>query len=125
MSLAMGLPGSGQSSPGLQRPVYTQPLGQGANGEGGPLGGDPLEEEKILRAQNAQRQRSLVADTDRLLRLASELNAQVASTNPASLTAEQLRKVAEIEKLARNVKDKMSTSVRGTPGYLQPQFPVR
>ena len=37
-------------------------------------------------------------------------------------TADQLRKLAEMEKLAHSVKDKMSTSVRGVSPYSQP-FP--
>jgi hypothetical protein len=32
--------------------------------------------------------------------------------------------MAEIEKLARNVKEKMSTSVRATPGFLPPMQPL-
>jgi hypothetical protein len=84
-----------------------------------------IEEEKALRALNVARQKSLVADTDRLVRLVNELNAEIARTNPDSLTAAQLRKVAEIEKLAHNVKDKMSTSLRGLPAFPQLNFPQR
>lgn len=84
-----------------------------------------VEEEKTLRALNAARQRSLVADTVRLVRLVNELNDEIARTNPDSLTSAQLRKVIEIEKLAHNVKDKMSTSVRGVPVFPQPHFPGR
>jgi hypothetical protein len=36
-----------------------------------------------------------------------------------------LHKVAEIEKLAHNVKDKMSTSVRATPAFQTPVQPAR
>jgi hypothetical protein len=83
---------------------------------------ESLEQEKTLRALNAARQRSMVADTDRLVRLVNELNAEVERTNPDLLTPAQLHKVAEIEKLAHNVKDKMSTSVRSTPTFEQPHF---
>jgi hypothetical protein len=83
---------------------------------------DPVDDERRLRALNAERQKSLVSDTNKLLKLASELNEEVSSTNPDSLTLDQLHKLAEIEKLAHSVKDKMSTSVRGTPVY-QPPFP--
>ena len=54
----------------------------------------------------------------------NELNAEIARTNPNALTEAQLRKVAEIEKLAHNVKDKMSTSVRGTPAFQPPFSPI-
>ena len=40
-----------------------------------------------------------------------------------SLTPEQLRKVGEIEKLARSVKEKMSNSVGNTPVYQAPPLP--
>jgi hypothetical protein len=67
----------------------------------------------------------MVSDTNKLLRLVNELNSEIAHTSPDLLTPSQLRKVAEIEKLAHNVKDKMSTSVRGLPAFPQPHFPQR
>ncbi len=79
---------------------------------------DPAISELRMRQLNAALHKSMVADTDKLVKLAIELNAEIASTNPSSLTSEQLRKVAEIEKLARSVKDKMKTTVQGTPVYL-------
>ncbi|MGA3370585.1 MAG: hypothetical protein ABSC48_02370 [Terracidiphilus sp.] len=86
---------------------------------------DPVERARQLRAFNAERQKSMVSDTNKLLKLARELDEEVNSTKPDSLTAAQLRKVAEIEKLARSVKEKMSASARGVPtfpGSLSPQF---
>jgi putative cell wall-binding protein len=79
--------------------------------------GDPLWGEKQLRMLNADRQKQLVADTNKLLKIAQQLDAEIAGTNPDSLTPDQLRRIAEIEKLARSVKDKMSTSVRGAPPF--------
>jgi hypothetical protein len=76
---------------------------------------DPIRGEKRLRMLNAERQKAMISDTNKLLRLATELNAEVNSGNFGSLTSAQLKKVAEIEKLARRVKEEMSTSVRGTP----------
>lgn len=73
----------------------------------------PGEKEKQLRALNAQRQKAMVSDAAKLLQLATELNAEVASGNSGSLTPSQLRKVAAIEKLARSVKEKMSLAVGG------------
>jgi len=74
---------------------------------------DPRPEEERLRAMNAARQKSMVSDSNRLLKLAQELNDEVSSTNPDSLTLAELSKIAEIEKLAHKVKGKMSMSVRG------------
>jgi len=66
---------------------------------------------------NADRQKSMVADANRLLKLVQELDAQVTSANPGSLNADQLRRLAEIEKLAHSVKDKMRTSLAAAPVY--------
>jgi hypothetical protein len=67
--------------------------------------------EKRFRAFNLDRQKQLVSETDKLLRLVKELNEEIASENSGSLSADQLRKVAEIEKLARSVKDKMANGL--------------
>lgn len=69
--------------------------------------------ERQLKALNADRQKKLVADTEKLLRLSSELNTELSTSNSGVLTPDQKHKVNEIEKLARSVKTKMSTSVRG------------
>jgi hypothetical protein len=86
---------------------------------------DPAERERRLRAYNAERQKSMVSDANKLLKLARELDDEVSRTKPDSLTAAQLRKVAEIEKLARSVREKMSASVPTSPAYprsFSPQF---
>ena len=85
---------------------------------------DPVFQERRLRMLKEAQHKSMVADTDKLLRLAAELNAEIARTGPASLSSEQLRKVAEIEKLARGVKDKMRTTVQGGPGLLDLSTPM-
>jgi hypothetical protein len=105
--------------------MLPQPIGQRAGDSLDGVGpGDPLEEEKRLVALNAQRQKSLVSDTNKLVRLANELGSEISRDNPSELTPAQLHKVAEIEKLARSVKDKMSTSVRGTPSFLPPPIHI-
>jgi hypothetical protein len=85
------------------------------------------EAEKRLRMINAERQKSMVADTDKLVKLATELNEEIARSNSGALSASQLRKVAEIEKLAHNVRDKMVMSIRGpqlnSDGVSAPYFP--
>jgi hypothetical protein len=114
---------------GQQRSGFPQPPAQPGGGVAGPgvdndlPGGVSPEIEKMLRSQNADRQKSLVSDTNKLLRLTNELNAEIARTSPDALSDAELRKLAEIEKLAHSVKEKMSTSVRGTPAFRGPQFP--
>lgn len=75
---------------------------------------DPVEQQRRLHQLNAAMHKSIVSDTDKLLQLVKDLNAEIARTNPAALTPEQLHKVAAIEKLSRRVKDDMRTSMQGT-----------
>lgn len=64
--------------------------------------------ERQLQMLNIQRQKTMVSDADKLLKLATELKTELAASDSASLSAEQLRKISEIEKLARKVKQKMT-----------------
>jgi hypothetical protein len=124
-ALPLALRCGAQNTAGQQHPtMLQQPIGQHLGGMDDLPGGNPIQNERLLRALNADRQKSLVSDTNKLLRLVNELNAEIARTNPNALTEAQLRKVAEIEKLAHNVKDKMSTSVRGTPAFQPPFSPI-
>jgi len=81
---------------------------------------DPVFGAKRLRAMNADRQKSMISDADKLLKLARQLDAEIASNPTNELTPEELHKVAEIEKLARNVKSKMAQSFSGAPQFHQP-----
>ena len=85
---------------------------------------DPVEVARRLRALNEMRQKSIVSDTNKLVKLANELNTEVGGVNFESLTPDQLRKLATIEKLAHSVKEKMSTPVGGSPAYQLPQPPM-
>jgi len=79
--------------------------------------------EKRLLALNIERQKQMVADANKLLRLTKELNEEVAASNTGTFTAEQLRKVAEIEKLARSVKERMiAGSAQPQPAFPAPGF---
>ena len=72
---------------------------------------DPVMTERRLRALNMERQKEMVSDTNKLLKLARELNTEVAGQKSDTLTPDQLHKIAEIEKLARNVRDRMASAV--------------
>ena len=64
-----------------------------------------MRHQAILR--NAQRQKDLVRDTQKLYALASQLKADVAKSNKDTLSIDVIKKADEIEKLAKSVKDKM------------------
>lgn len=62
------------------------------------------------KARNDDRQKKLVADTEKLLALATELKADVDKTNKDTLSVDVVKKADEIEKLAHSVKEKMKGS---------------
>ena len=75
---------------------------------------------KQLRALNEQRQKQIVADTERLLHLAQELNRELDGSSDVSAD-EEMRKMGQIEKLARSVKEKMRDAVTAGPAVEIPQ----
>jgi cell division protein FtsN len=124
LALVLALPGGAQNAP-ANKPVSIPGLwsAQMPSASDPSNVQDPIQEAKWQRGLNAERQRLMVSDTNKLLKLASELNAEIRNSNSDSLTPEQLRKVGEIEKLAHSVKEKMSTSIQGTPVFLGPPLP--
>jgi hypothetical protein len=84
---------------------------------------DPAMVERRIRALNIQRQKQIVADTDKLLKLARELNEEVAKANTGTLTLDELHKIAEIEKLARNVRQRMTESAGEPEINMLPPIP--
>jgi len=77
-------------------------------------------EQHRQRLLNADRQKALVADADKLLKLVSQFNAEIGAANSDSLTPVQLRTLGEIQKLARRVKTRMSEPIYGTPVFIEP-----
>jgi hypothetical protein len=80
--------------------------------------------EKRLRAMNADRQKTLVSDADKLVKLARQLDAEIASNPMGEMTPEEIRKAGDIEKLARSVKEKMAQSFTGGPQLRGPVLPI-
>jgi hypothetical protein len=87
--------------------------------------GSSIYQERRLRQLNVAQHKAMVSDTDKLLKMVTELNAEISGSNPDSLTPDQIRKVAEIEKLAHSVKDKMRIAAQGAQDFLndQPALP--
>jgi len=120
LALLLALPGGAQN--GHWYSPDPQPESQHPGGLfDGPNSAEP---EKRLKALNAERQKSLVSDTNKLLKLAHELDEEVNSNDQDSFNQAEMTKTAEIEKLAHKVREKMSTSVRMAPQPF-PTFPIR
>jgi hypothetical protein len=126
-ALVCALPGRSQSSGGSN----------GGQGQGmgnmhphpdlsplSPDDADPAMFERRIRALNIERQKQIVADTDKLLKLARELNEEVAKANTGTLTLDELHKIADIEKLARDVRQRMTESVGEPQTNIPPPVPM-
>jgi hypothetical protein len=103
----------------LSLPMFAAPLSQfSAESSTDPqFGRDPRRDEaerKMERdrekALNKQRQADIQKDTDRLLRLATELKDYVDKTDEHMLSLDVLKKTDEIDKLAKQIREKMKGS---------------
>jgi hypothetical protein len=124
LALALALPGGAQYLPSRPHEVpQKQRVGQHADDMDGDAAGDSSQQQQRLRAWNNQRQKSLVSDTEKLLQLATRLDIEVKGDNPGKLTQAEERELAEIEKLAHKVKEKMSYTLPGAA--TQPATPYQ
>ena len=124
LAMTLVIPGGAQNIPPPHTPMQ-EPMGQRPGGVFEDAGESNLaEQQERLTALNRERQKTIISDTVKLLKLANELDAEIKSTNPESLTATQLHKLAEIEKLAHNVKDKMSFSLKAPTVVPQSPYSV-
>lgn len=107
-ALFLALAGSAQiPSPGMPESSPGKLLRLGPNALVQVEDSYAYDEERRFGQLNAARRKSIVADAEKLLLLANELQAEVAAVHPGALTPNQLRKVAQIEKLARSVRERM------------------
>jgi hypothetical protein len=72
---------------------------------------DQQEKNKNIDAANVERKRQITDDSARLLKLASDLKAEVDKTSKDTLSLGVIRKAEEIERLAHNVKEKMKLTM--------------
>jgi cytoskeletal protein RodZ len=108
-----------QYTPGTRIQAPSQPgFGDGPNV-------DPLSETKRMKALNTDRHKTMVSDTEKLVKLARQLDAEIASNPTDAFTPEEAQKLAAIEKLAHNVKTKMAQSFGGGPEFTSPIIDTR
>jgi hypothetical protein len=95
--------------PTVSRSGRTQPV---QPQQPGPIAPDPgptdgkLEHDQA-KLRNIDRQKQIVADTQKLVALANELQADVQKSNKDTMSMDVIKKADEIEKLAKNVREKM------------------
>jgi nitric oxide reductase activation protein len=74
-----------------------------------PLNQQQMEEQQA-KARNTERQKQLVADTQKLVALANELQTEVGKSTKDTLSLDVIRKADEIEKLAKTVRERMKNA---------------
>ncbi len=122
--LLLGLPVAAQS-PGM--PPQSAPntggiMQRDSDGLGAP-DIDARMEARRLVALNQQRQHQMVSDAGKLLKLAQELSADADAGGTILSSAERMQKASEIEKLARNVRQKMTYAIGAPQEPLGPTAP--
>jgi hypothetical protein len=97
------LSSQGHQTPGM--PQKQPGSGVDPNDDPNPFGPHRAEQQEKMR--NADRQKRLVADTEKLLALATDLKEQVDKTTKDTMSVDVIKKADEIEKLAHSVKERM------------------
>jgi hypothetical protein len=78
------------------------------NPDGSPI--TPDTSEKHLKEMNTIRQKGMSSDASKLVALATELKADVGKAGDGVIPYETIHKAEQIEKLARNVSNRMKSS---------------
>jgi hypothetical protein len=118
LGLALSLIGVGHVKPqittisqGSQLPS-PQVVGSMPDPNGGPRETDPALDQQRIQEMKIERHAEIVSDANKLLKLTARLNSEIEQSHANSLNPKQLRTLAKIEKLARNVKQTMSTPIQ-------------
>ena len=64
-------------------------------------------EVRLAQLLRVQRQKQLISDSDKLLKLATDLKQQIDNTPAETLSADSVKKAAEIEKLAHSLRQRL------------------
>ena len=68
--------------------------------------------QKDFNALNAHRRKQVSEDTEKLVKLASDLKIEVDKSGSETLSTSAIRKAQAIEKLARDIKEKMAVTAQ-------------
>ncbi|MBV8673976.1 MAG: hypothetical protein JOZ33_11120 [Acidobacteriaceae bacterium] len=109
--LAQPAPAQQGSSSPAPEPATPQSSDAAPKKQDQPAKPDPSQEQKPGDAKpltpEEARQAQILADTNRLYQLAQELQAEVAKSNKNTLSLAVVKKAAEVEKLAKSLKERM------------------
>ena len=119
----IGLLGGAGVAPHVARPAVGQlqggfppagvPQGSGRGNHGNrpedPYPTSKAVEEAQAKARANERQKRLISDSEKLLALATELHEEVIKTDKNILSVDAVRKATEMEKLSRDLKERMKS----------------
>lgn len=115
LGLALSVIGVGHVRPqittvsqGSQLPS-PQVVGSMPDPNDGPRETDPALEQQRIQAIKIAQHAEIVSDTDKLLKMTARLDAEVEQGHETTLTRKQLHTLAKIEKLAKTVKQNMTS----------------
>lgn len=81
---------------------------------------DITQAQRRLRLLNVARQKAMISDAEKLLTLARALNAGVDASGTVLTATQRFKMAGDIEKLARNVKERMTFAISGEPSPATP-----
>ena len=98
-------------SQGSQLPS-PQVVGSMPDPNNGPRETDPALEQQRIQQMKIERHAEVISNTNKLLKLTAQLNAEIEQSHANSLDKKQLKSLSKIEKLARNIKQTMNTPIQ-------------
>lgn len=98
-------------SQGSQLPS-PQVVGSMPDPNNGPRETDPALEQQRIQQMKIERHAEVISNTNKLLKLTTQLNAEIEQSHANSLDKKQLKSLSKIEKLARNIKQTMNTPIQ-------------
>jgi hypothetical protein len=107
----LGVHAAASASTQMQTPTAKgmpqSPLDDLPGAPGAPAAMDPRLQSQRDHMWSDDRHKRLIADTDKLLQLATELKVDVDKSSPNELSVKVIQKATEMEKLSHDVKERM------------------
>lgn len=111
IAVMAALTGAAQQSPNPDKSIHLPVLTEPPDANAQMTMRDQRAKNQNYEAANTERKRQIAEDSALLLKLATDLKAEVDKTDKDTLSIGVIRKADAIEKLAHNVKEKMKLTV--------------